>query len=185
MRPFHLLLFLLSLSLIMHPALLPAQEPGYPLYCCTDAGRFGPYENGTVNAGERCSAVDTARVRHVGTACHGPPSPPMLGPMETRGYADHCCTDVAVFGPFHDTTWQEGDQCAVEGEEGQRHDGVACYGVSGLLQRASVDGRLLAAARAAVGGCSPRAGAAALVIRDVPGGAMPVSPGPGRPPGSR
>jgi hypothetical protein len=130
-----------------------AQEPGYPRYCCTDVGRFGPFENGTVTAGEQCSAVDTAGVRHVGAACHGPLSPPMYGPIDTLGYADHCCTDGGVFGPFGDVTWQEGDSCAAVAEDGQRHDGVACYGVSGLLERANRDGRVLAAARAR--GCGP------------------------------
>lgn len=149
-REFGVLLACLALL----PAEVRAQEPGYPHYCCTDVGRFGPFENGTVNVGDQCSAADTARVRHVGTACHGPPSPALYGPMDTIGYADHCCTDAGVFGPFGDVTWQEGDSCAAVAEDGQRHDGVACYGVSGLLERANRDGRVLAAAR--VGGCGPQ-----------------------------
>ncbi|HEU4647845.1 MAG TPA: hypothetical protein VFS33_02200 [Gemmatimonadales bacterium] len=155
--------------LALLPAALPAQEPGYPLYCCTDVGRFGPFENGTVNVGEQCSAMDTARVRHVGTACHGPASPALYGPMDTVGYADHCCTDAGVFGPFGDVTWQEGDSCATVAEDGQRHDGVACYSVSGLLERAARNGRVLAAARA--GGC----GAPTLTVAR--GDATPASPG--------
>lgn len=138
------------------PVGLRAQEPGYPRYCCTDAGQFGPFENGTIDVGERCSAVDTAGVRHVGSACHGPPSPAMFGPMDTLSYADRCCTDVGVLGPFYDATWQEGDPCAARAEDGQRYEGVACYGVSGLLDRARRDGRLLAAARE--GTCAGRGG---------------------------
>jgi hypothetical protein len=154
------------------PAALRAQEPGYPRYCCTDAGRIGPFENGTVNAGERCSVLDTAGVRHVGFACHGPLSPAMLGPMETRGYADRCCTDVGVLGPFRDARWQEGDRCSAQAEDGQRYDGVACYGVSGLLDRARRDGRLLAAAHH--GSCAENGGVRsglAAAIQGSPGAA--------------
>src|SRR3954454_20181296 len=75
--------------LALLPTALRAQEYGYPHYCCTDVGRFGPFENGTVNAGDQCSATDTGGVRHVGTACHGPASPPLYGPMDTVGFASH------------------------------------------------------------------------------------------------
>jgi hypothetical protein len=34
-----------------------AQAPGYPQYCCTEAGRFGPFSNGSIGRGERCSAT--------------------------------------------------------------------------------------------------------------------------------
>jgi hypothetical protein len=163
-RAFSVLLACLALL----PAELRAQEPGYPLYCCTDVGRFGPFYNGTLTVGEQCSAKDTTGVRHVGAACNGPLSPPMYGPMDTLGYADHCCTDAAVFGPFGDVTWQEGDSCAAVAEDGQRHNGVACYGVNQLLERANRDGRVLAAARA--GGCGPQS---LTVAR---GDAMPMLP---------
>jgi hypothetical protein len=166
-----------SLFLSLSPAALHAQEPGYPQYCCTDVGRFGPFGNGTVNVGERCSAVDTAGVRHVGAACHGRAGPPMFGPMETTGYADRCCTDVGVLGPFRDASWREGDSCAAVTEDGTRHEGVACYGVGALLGRTARGEQLLAAAhRTSCGGDSVTA------IRLA---ATPASPAAARRTGSR
>jgi len=162
------------------PAAAWAQEPGYPTYCCTGAGRFGPFSNGTVNVGERCSATDTTGVRHVGTACHGPANPLTIAPMDTTGYADRCCTDVGVLGPVAGATWLEGDKCAVTAADGSEHEGVACYGVSGLLERARRTGRVLAAAHA--GGCGA---AAPATLRTALAAASPVSPAPTPPPGSR
>lgn len=125
----------LACALLLLAAGAEAQGPGYPQYCCTDAGQFGPYYNGTVSVGQRCSVVTEDGVRRVGTACRGPlePEPDMLGPMETRGYADHCCTDSGVLGPFANSTWQEGEPCSASDEEGELHQGVACYSASDPL----------------------------------------------------
>jgi hypothetical protein len=103
-----------------------AQAPGYPQYCCTRAGRFGPFSNGSIGRGERCSAVAANGRRHVGKACDGPPDAGTIGPMENKGYANSCCTDTGIFGPFGDTTWQEGDSCAAV-VAGTRVSGIACY----------------------------------------------------------
>jgi hypothetical protein len=162
------------------PAAVQAQEPGYPTYCCTDAGRFGPFSNGTVNVGERCSAADTTGVRHVGTACHGPANPLTLGPMDTTGYADRCCTDIGVLGPVAGATWLEGDSCAATTADGAHHAGVACYGVSGLLERARRTGRVLAAARSTGCGASQPA-----TLRTALAVASPASPVRKPPAGSR
>ncbi|HEX5386089.1 MAG TPA: hypothetical protein VFW66_05255 [Gemmatimonadales bacterium] len=167
----------LPLSLLLAtPVALNAQAPaytqtGYPQYCCTPAGRFGPFYNGMVTAGERCSAVDTAGVRHVGGACYGAPSPLTIGPMDTTGYARSCCTDIGVLGPFPGVNWQEGAPCAAIGVDDQRHEGTACYSVDHALERASRDGRLLAAAAA---GCpnAPRDVSARTVLAV----ARPASP---------
>jgi hypothetical protein len=137
---------LLAILTPLVPPIARAQEPGYPQYCCTEVGRLGPFSNGTVNVGERCSVVATDGVRHVGTACHGPRDPLVLGPMDTTGYARHCCTDVGVLGPFADATWQEGDRCAAVAEDGVRHEGVACYGL-GQTIRAALNGAPLLSLR--------------------------------------
>ncbi len=61
-----------------------------------------------------------------GKACDGPPDAGILGPMENKGYANSCCTDAGVSGPFADATWQEGDSCAAV-VAGKRVSGTACY----------------------------------------------------------
>jgi hypothetical protein len=106
-----------------------ARAPGYPQYCCTGAGRFGPFSNGSIGRGERCSATGQDGRRYVGQACDGPPDPGILGPMENKGYANGCCTDAGIFGPFADARWQEGESCSAV-VSGKRVRGTACHPVS-------------------------------------------------------
>ena len=41
----------------------------YPKYCCTNAGKLGPYENNSVKEGEPCYGTDSKGQRHEGKAC--------------------------------------------------------------------------------------------------------------------
>jgi hypothetical protein len=49
--------------------------------------------------------------------------------MENKGYANGCCTDPGIFGPFADARWQEGDSCSAV-VSGKPVRGTACYPVS-------------------------------------------------------
>jgi len=41
-----------------------------PHFCCTPAGRMGPYGNAVIRAGQMCSAVLPNGVAMVGQACY-------------------------------------------------------------------------------------------------------------------
>lgn len=116
----------------------PAQPPGYPQYCCTGAGRFGPFSNGSIGRGERCSAVAPNGRRYVGRACDGPPDPGTIGPMANKGYANSCCTDAGIYGPDAGATWQEGDGCAAV-VAGKRVSGTACYSAAATGARFRIE----------------------------------------------
>lgn len=45
------------------------ENKGYPKYCCTDAGRLGPYKNDSVPEGGACFGTKDGK-RHEGRACY-------------------------------------------------------------------------------------------------------------------
>jgi hypothetical protein len=47
----------------------PGAGASYPQYCCTSAGRLGPYNNTSVPIGGACFGTDTQGQRQNGTAC--------------------------------------------------------------------------------------------------------------------
>lgn len=141
--------FAVVATLLGFAAAAAAQAPGYPQYCCTGAGRFGPFSNGSIGRGERCSAAANGR-RYVGRACDGPPDAGTIGPMENKGYANSCCTDAGIYGPFADATWQEGDSCAAV-VAGKRVSGMACYSAAGTGARFRIESVFALAPCAALG----------------------------------
>jgi len=44
-------------------------KQGYPKYCCTDAGKLGPYDNDSVPEGGACYGTKNGQ-RYEGTACY-------------------------------------------------------------------------------------------------------------------
>jgi hypothetical protein len=101
----------------------------YPSYCCTPAGKLGPYTNNTsVEEGGACFGTDSKGQRHDGTACYGEADEKAGGESnEKSAYPQYCCTNAGKLGPYENKTVKEGGACYGTDTKGQRHEGTACF----------------------------------------------------------
>jgi hypothetical protein len=106
----------------------------YPSYCCTPAGKLGPYRNNTsVEEGGACYGTDNKGQRQEGTACYGKADEKAQGessPQKYKSkYPSYCCTPAGKLGPYrNNTSVEEGGACYGTDSKGQRQEGTACYG---------------------------------------------------------
>jgi hypothetical protein len=103
----------------------------YPSYCCTSAGKLGPYKNDSVEEGGACYGTDSKGQRQEGTACFGEADKATDGESKQKyksKYPSYCCTSAGKLGPYKNDSVEEGGACYGTDSRGQRQEGTACFG---------------------------------------------------------